>query len=474
MNSVDPTAEAGSSWFLNHLPAILWQRRLVVIAATLLCFIAGIAAAYALPTIYRSKATMLVQAQDLPSTIVQSPVSGGVEQRIAAIRERVLSRGDLIALIDQYDLYPKERRSEPLSVVVDRMRKATAVSALSGTLDAAGGGQQDDTIAVTLSYDYPEPAKAQAVLQNFVGSFLKIDSDAMEEQARLSVRFLEDQSSKLQSQIREIENNITTLKARNGSALATTGTPMIDTGSYSAQITNLENQTRQLLIASRGGGKDSQLAAAEAALASAQAQYSDTHPDVIQARERVRSLRALAATNGAGDNSGIQEQIRANNAAIAQLQSQRASALGTASAALAGSARAPAILEQAMQLENRASTLRDQYRAVASDLLKAQNTARMAGEQRAERLSLVDAPDLPDTPTSPNRPLFILGGLVAGLGLGLLLALGAEFLFKPLRSPSQIERLGLPVLGLVPVLEYEPKPSPLRFLKFWQWRRASA
>ena len=152
MNSVDPTAEAGSSWFFNHLPAILWQRRLVVIAATLLCFIAGIAAAYALPTIYRSKATMLVQAQDLPSSIVQSPVSGGVEQRIAAIRERVLSRGDLIALIDQYDLYPKERRSEPLSVVVDRMRKATAVSALSGTLDASSGGQ-DDTIAVTLSYD---------------------------------------------------------------------------------------------------------------------------------------------------------------------------------------------------------------------------------------------------------------------------------------------------------------------------------
>ncbi|QNN65328.1 lipopolysaccharide biosynthesis protein [Sphingomonas rhizophila] len=450
---------------------MIWQRKWVVIAATLLCFIAGIAAAYTLPTIYRSKATMLVQAQDLPSNIVQSPVSGGVEQRIAAIRERVLSRGDLIALIDQYDLYPVERRSEPLSVVVEKMRTATSVSALSGSLD--GGTATDNAIAVTLTFDYPEPGKAQTVLQNFVGSFLKIDSDAMEEQARLSVRFLEDQASKLQSQISQIENNITTLKARNGSALASSGVPLVDTGNYSAQITNLENQNRQLLAANRTGGKTSELATAQAMLSSLKTRYSDSHPDVIAAEERVRQLRSQPVVELANSDL-IAEQIRANNAAIAQLSAQRSDALSRASAAAAGSARAPVVLEQAMQLESRASTLREQYRTIATELLKAQNTARMAGEQRAERLTLVDAPDLPDTPTSPNRPLFILGGLVAGLGLGLLLALGAEFIFKPLRSPSQIERLGLPVLGLVPVLEYDARPGIGRFFKFWQWRRARA
>src|SRR5690348_18183946 len=30
-------------------------------------------------------------------------------------RQRVLSRGDLIGLIEQFDLYPSERRSQPLS-----------------------------------------------------------------------------------------------------------------------------------------------------------------------------------------------------------------------------------------------------------------------------------------------------------------------------------------------------------------------
>jgi uncharacterized protein involved in exopolysaccharide biosynthesis len=138
--------------------------------------------------------------------------------------------------------------------------------------------------------------------------------------------------------------------------------------------------------------------------------------------------------------------------------------MSRAQAALSGSARAPAILEQAMQLENQASALRAQYNKVAEDLLRAQNGARLANEQRAERLSLVEPPSLPDRPYSPNRPLLIALGAVAGLGLGILLAFGVEFLRRPLRSPSQIEALGLPVLGVVPLLGDE-KASRFAFLK---------
>ena len=52
-----------------------------------------------------------------------------------------------------------------------------------------------------------------------------------------------------------------------------------------------------------------------------------------------------------------------------------------------------------MQLENRVSTLRTQYQQISENLLKAQNSARMATEQRAERLSLVE-------PAIAGPPLF--------------------------------------------------------------------
>jgi len=232
------------------------------------------------------------------------------------------------------------------------------------------------------------------------------------------------------------------------------GPTFVDTGSYTAQIANLENQNRQLLAQSRGGTADPQLAQAEAALAAAEATYSDNHPDVIQARERVSILRKAAqAGGGGGGNSLVQDQIRANNAAIAQLVAARDSAVGRANAAMAGQARAPAILERAMQLESQANNLRQQYSQVSTNLLKAQSSARLANEQRGERLSLVEPPNLPDSPHWPNRPLVIGAGAAAGLAVGFLLALLIELLNRPMRSPAQIQSMGLPVLGVVPILQ---------------------
>jgi uncharacterized protein involved in exopolysaccharide biosynthesis len=132
---------------------------------------------------------------------------------------------------------------------------------------------------------------------------------------------------------------------------------------------------------------------------------------------------------------------------------------------LSGQARAPAILERAMQLEQQASALREQYRDVSTKLLKAQSGARLANEQRAERLSLVEPPNLPDAPHWPNRPLLIGGGAVAGLGLGMVLALLVELLTRPMRSPNQVNGMGLPVLGVVPILQTKARKKRFRLFR---------
>ena len=463
------TGNAGFGWVFNHLPTIMWQRRYYGIAVFSAFLIVAAVAAFALPTLYRSSATLLIESQELPKDIAASPDNSAIEQRIAKIRERVLSRGDLIALIEQYDLYSSDRSSKPLSKVIDKMRKATTVGALEGDIGQPSSVPgQSNVIALNMSFDYPDPTKAQEVLQSFVQSFLRMDSDAMENQASLTVRFLQDQAQKLQSEIQQIESEITDLKTRNGSALATGMPSMLDTGSYSAQIVDLENQNRQLLLQSRkGGGRDQAITAAEADLAAKRAVYNESHPDVVAARERLKALKATPTD--AADADAIQQQIQANNQAIGTLRGQRDAAIAKANASAAGQSRAPAILEQASQLEDRANQLREQYKDVSNDLLKAQNSARMAGEQRAERLSLVEPANLPDHPHWPNRPLLIAAGAAAGAVLGLLLALIIEFLKRPLRSPVQIEGLGVPVVGIVPVIDRGTKR------RWWQlFRRREA
>ena len=169
----------------------------------------------------------------------------------------------------------------------------------------------------------------------------------------------------------------------------------------------------------------------------------------------MNQLRKIAQSGGS-DNS-IQEQIAANNDAIRQLMAKRDETLARANAAMAGQSRAPAIKEEAMQLESRTNALRTQYQTISENLLKAQNSARMASEQRAERLSLVEPANLPDHPFSPNRPLLIAAAAAAGLGFGLLLALGLELVNRPVRSPRQLEQLGLPVIGIVPLIKSKPR-----------------
>ena len=100
------------------------------------------------------------------------------------------------------------------------MRHATPASVRSSSDIGQQSGTQNNTIAIAMSFDYPDPAKAQAVLQSFVTKFLSMDSEDVEDQASLTVRFLQDQANKLQGQISDIEGQITALKARNGAALA--------------------------------------------------------------------------------------------------------------------------------------------------------------------------------------------------------------------------------------------------------------
>ena len=96
------TRDAGFGWIIDHLPTNVWQRRYYAFSVFAAFLIVSVIAAYTLPTMYHSKATLVIKSQELPQDVAQTPGTGAIEQRIAKIRQKVLSRGDLIALIEQY------------------------------------------------------------------------------------------------------------------------------------------------------------------------------------------------------------------------------------------------------------------------------------------------------------------------------------------------------------------------------------
>ena len=123
--------QGGGGSFIQQLPIILWQRKWWIIVPTVLGIIGAIAAIFLIPPVYRSNAIMLVESPQLPSEVIGSDDVDIVDRRIARIRQQVTARPDLIALIERHGLYASERKSKPLSEVIERVMNSEITHAPS-------------------------------------------------------------------------------------------------------------------------------------------------------------------------------------------------------------------------------------------------------------------------------------------------------------------------------------------------------
>ncbi len=442
---------------IGYLPSILRQRIWFVVVPLAVCAAAGTTLAFTLPTQYRSSATVVVESKDLPDDIASSPLNDLIDQRIAKIKQQVLSRPDLIELIQTNNLYLTERRSMPLSTIIDMMRGATQITPVSADIDKGGRGQSN-TVAFQISFSYREAAKAQIVAQQFTEKLLRIDSTQLAAQADATVGFLRDQAGGVQSQIAEIESQIEDIKSRNGMALSRLGTYIPSTASYDVQISALQRDNSELMakVGNAAAAGDDRVASAEAMLAAAKAVFSDNHPDVIAAQQKLVEARALAKSAGANNmpSPAVAAQIRENNKTIAALSSARAGENARASQAVSAQAGAPLIEEQVRQLQGKADGLRRNYDRIAGSLMAAEAGQKMESQQKGERLVLVDPPTMPDKPFSPNRAMLIGGGVALGAMMGLGLALLIEFFMRPIRGAAALQNLlGVGPLVVIPTLK---------------------
>jgi polysaccharide biosynthesis transport protein len=481
MSMRDDESFEDSPSLIAQIPSILAHRRYWLIIPALILLAIGSVAAFTLPALYTSSSTLLVESADVPMDQQGNGSGDIVEQRLAKIREQILSRRDLLQMMDQFGLYEDERRSKPLSEVVEKFRKSIGVAPVSAEFQQNVGGRTA-LIAFSVSTSYRDPVKAQEVTQALVDRVVQLDSTATSEQAAASVRFLTQQSDDLKTQISALESQLSGLKARNGSVLTNSGMPMVaGVGGYDAQIAALQrdnaNLNNQRDLVKTSSTRDPIVSNAEAQLAAVRSVYAETHPDVIFAKQRLAEAKKLAEQNVSKiPVDTIAQQIAFNNSQISALQSARAQDQGRASAVMAAQSRAPVVMEQAAQLQQKLDGLNTQYQQVSAKLMSATATSRATNEQRGERLVVVDAPNQPDTPSWPNRPLFVAGGAAAGAALGLALVVLLELLTRPIRGADALAALtGRAPMGVVPIVAVGGKGSRFaRLAGMFRFRRRAA
>lgn len=100
----------------------------------------------------------------------------------------------------------------------------------------------------------------------------------------------------------------------------------------------------------------------------------------------------------------------------------------------------------------------DSERAVYQSLLQQQKELSVTANSRANNVQVMDKAEVPGAPILPNPRKDWITAILAGLTVSLGLAFGIEYLDDTVKTPDDIRRLSLPLLGLVPAVRGERVP----------------
>ena len=274
-----------------------------------------------LPNIYKSTATILIQSQQIPSTLVPSTVTGYAEQRIQTITQEVMSRSKILNLVKKYDLLPGKREKLTTEGLVDRIRDRIILEPVNAEINKETQSRPVLlTIAFTLSYEDEDPKKAQLVTNEISSYYLGKNLESREKYALGTTKFLEEQLKEVKSAMGRLDTKLAEYRESNLEKLPEfTNLNMQKVEKLNSDISNINMQVRSLeeqkatlrnKLASLdpySGATDRVLSPEErlqqARLERAQllSKYSSKHPLVLSKNREISLLEKQA---GGGDNIG--------------------------------------------------------------------------------------------------------------------------------------------------------------------------
>jgi capsular polysaccharide biosynthesis protein len=100
--------------------------------------------------------------------------------------------------------------------------------------------------------------------------------------------------------------------------------------------------------------------------------------------------------------------------------------------------------------------------SLAQSVFRAELDARQKLAEAGGRLSLIDPAFRPVTPAGPGKKIFLMAGLVLFLGMGLAIAVLLAVIDDRLYRRSDLDHLGIAVLGVIPPPAKPPEAARTR------------
>ena len=309
------------------------KRRLpLTLIIGLMLLVLTVALTFGLPSVYKSKSVILIEAQEIPQDLVRSLVTSFADQRMQIIAQRVLTNANLTDIIQKYDLYAEDRERDPLEVVLDNMREDISMEPISAdVVDPKQGKAVKATIAFELAYENKSPELAQRVANEIASLFLNENLKQRTEASADTLGFLTGEAEKLRDTVAELESKMAEFKKGNVESLPELQNLNLELMNRTeVQISQLDTQIQSLVqqrvyleselsqqkpttqVISETGqrilGPADRLKVLESEFTPLSARYGANHPDVVSKRKEIESLRAQVG--GAVGNTELAMKLR--------------------------------------------------------------------------------------------------------------------------------------------------------------------
>jgi len=154
-----------------------------------------------------------VESQQISPELVSANNNSFADERIEVIRQRVMTRENLLRIIDKYNLFADKRLSE--SDKIEQMRNAIVVATLSTFVRGRG----EATGAFNVSFEHKQAQVAKDVANELVTLFLNENLKQRTERANETTEFLTQEANKLGAELASLENQLADFKQAHANAL---------------------------------------------------------------------------------------------------------------------------------------------------------------------------------------------------------------------------------------------------------------
>lgn len=506
---------------------ILRRHRSWILGPVFIGIVIGVVSAYLWPDSYRAEGTIRVVPPQVSTRLLQTNISEEMAQRISAIQLDIMGRSVLLNLIQTHNLYPDERKRLPTEDVIEEMRNGIYIGQIQGINRGAKTGS-----AFSVSFSYHDKRLAQKVCSELITRFVDESTRTRSTQSLVTTEFFRDQLEMAKRELDEIDTKLTQFRQTNMGQLPEQESAII--GRMSALESTLQNVNNSMsrvnqeklqletslrvmreqasAIAEtpvqsgpvsvrddRLGPLDREISQLENSLMSLRERYRDNHPDVARVetllaqkrkqrdgvvaeidvkrseleKSRPGSTQARIPAELGANIARVETALKSKDMEMADLQKQLHDSRARINNLQSRLEASPAAAQEFIQLMRDRELAQQRFAAMSAKMQISSLATDLENRKQGETLEVLEQPILPAEPYAPKREFIILGGLFAGLAVGIALASGRELRDTSLKNLKDVRAYTrLTVLGSIPLLENDFVVRRRRRLAWLAWSAA--